>query len=55
MKSDENQLKKPNDKVYTYCLRCHRKLKNQEARLRGYGDVCYRKIEKQSVKSLFTI
>ena len=30
-------------KEYEYCLRCGRKMKNEEARLRGFGLVCWKK------------
>lgn len=30
-------------KEYEYCLRCGRKLKNDEARIRGMGVTCWRK------------
>ena len=33
---------------HEYCLRCGRKLKNPEARLLGYGVVCYQKIKQKS-------
>ena len=36
-------------KEYNYCLRCGRKLKSKEARLRGYGKTCYAKC-KLSIK-----
>lgn len=41
-------------KLHKYCLRCGRKLKNPEARIRGFGIVCYNKmkLEKQK-KRLF--
>ena len=32
------------EKEHDYCLRCGRKLKNPEARQKGYGPVCERKI-----------
>ena len=36
------------------CLRCGRKLKNSNARLLGYGTICYNKIRTDSMKkSLF--
>ena len=43
-------------KEYTYCLRCGRKLKKPEARILGYGKICYEKakVEKYHVR-LFTI
>ncbi len=30
-------------KEYNYCLRCGRKLKSKQNRLRGYGETCYKK------------
>lgn len=41
-------------KEHEYCLRCGRKLKNQDARLLGYGTICYKKSRTDSTKkSLF--
>lgn len=40
-------------KQYTNCLRCGRKLKNPEYRARGYGKVCWEKMQKSSTKKLF--
>lgn len=33
------------EKDHEYCLRCGRKLKNPEARERGYGNICYKKVQ----------
>ena len=30
-------------KEYNYCIRCGRRLKSQENRIRGMGKVCYEK------------
>lgn len=39
---------------HDYCLRCGRKLKNPDARLLGYGTICYSKIRTNSTqKPLF--
>ena len=38
---------------YEYCLRCHRKLKNPEYRLRGMGKVCWEKSHQEQTKRLF--
>ena len=38
----------PNEKEYTHCLRCGRKLKNEKARQIGYGVVCERKMRKEN-------
>lgn len=41
--------------MYEYCLRCHRKLKNEEAKRMGYGKICYQKANSVSNKNrLFT-
>lgn len=29
---------------HEYCLRCGRKLKNADARVLGYGTICYKKL-----------
>ena len=42
------------EKEHNYCLRCGRKLKSPDARLLGYGNICYRKARTDSTKkSLF--
>lgn len=40
-------------KEHEYCLRCGRRLKKQEARLLGYGSICYEKIKPQKINPLF--
>lgn len=40
-------------KLYTHCKRCGRKLKNQDAQVRGYGKICYMKVQKPVSKKLF--
>lgn len=40
-------------KEHEHCLRCGRKLKNVEARLRGYGLVCYKRQQTQLKTPLF--
>ena len=37
--------------VYEFCLRCHRKLKNEEAKRIGYGRVCYEKAHSDNTKN----
>ena len=37
-------------KDFEYCLRCHRKLKNEEARKIGYGKICYEKMKSDKPK-----
>ena len=39
------------NKEYEFCLRCHRKLKNPEARKLGYGKICYEKTKSASRKN----
>ena len=40
-------------KLYKYCLRCGRRLKTPEARLRGYGKRCYEKSRNHNSNRLF--
>lgn len=40
-------------KEHEYCLRCGRKLKSAEARIKGYGTICERKIKHSQKKKLF--
>lgn len=47
---------KEKNKLYNYCLVCGRKLKNIESRKRGYGSICARKINQNSLQNkLFNI
>lgn len=48
----DNQIPEKS-REYQYCLRCGRKLKNPEARAKGYGLVCERKLIKSSKMRLF--
>lgn len=32
-------------KIYKYCKRCNRRLHSEQAKLLGYGPVCYKKIK----------
>lgn len=41
-------------KEYNRCLRCGKRLKNMEYRLRGYGKICWEKIKQKNSKKLFT-
>lgn len=34
---------------HEYCLRCGRKLKTLENRIRGYGNICYKKIHTENI------
>ena len=40
---------------HEYCLRCGRKLKSEEARMLGYGKICYKKMHTDPIdkKPLF--
>lgn len=42
-------------KKFPRCLRCHRRLKQEEYQLRGYGKICWEKINKHEAKALFTM
>lgn len=46
---------KTDQKEYEYCLRCGRKLKNPEARIRGFGIICEKKVHKKGSKPLFNM
>ncbi len=41
------------NKESTICHRCHRKLKDDESKKRGFGKVCYEKYIKQKINYLF--
>ena len=41
------------NKEFTHCLRCGRKLKNEEARKIGYGKICLEKMKTKNTKKLF--
>ncbi len=41
------------EKEYEYCLRCGRKLKKPEARQKGYGAICEKKIKTELIRKLF--
>lgn len=41
------------DKEYQYCLRCGRKLRTVEAKMRGRGKVCAEKAKQESQRRLF--
>ena len=44
------------NKIYTRCLRCGRKLKNEEARKIGYGKVCLEKARQSGkIKELISV
>lgn len=40
-------------KEYDRCLRCGRKLKNEEYKRIGYGPICYEKVKKVKRTKLF--
>lgn len=43
-------------KLYTHCLRCGRRLKTDDARLRGMGNTCWEKAQKSpKIKLLFEV
>lgn len=44
---------KDSNKEYQYCLRCGRKLRTVDARLRGMGRVCAEKSKHDSRRRLF--
>lgn len=40
-------------KEHEFCLRCGRKLRNAEARIKGYGIVCEKKMKHSQKHKLF--
>lgn len=40
------------EQLYNRCLRCNRKLKNDEARRLGYGKICFSKMNSYKVINL---
>ena len=53
-KEEITDLEAQEDKVlYKCCLRCGRKLKSVEARTRGYGIICEKKMKEIQVRRLF--
>lgn len=45
----------PDNDEHEFCLRCGRKLKTPENRMRGYGNICYKKVSSNigKTKKLF--
>ena len=41
--------------LHVRCLRCGRKLKTEDAKLRGYGPICYEKILSNKQSLLFQV
>jgi len=41
--------------LYDRCLRCHRKLKTEEARKLGYGKICFEKMPAYKVINLLDV
>lgn len=49
-----NPSKIKSERIHKYCLRCGRKLKNEEYRVRGYGEVCWKKMQSEkNLRKLF--
>ncbi len=48
----EKSLREPLDE-YNYCLRCGRKLKTPENKIRGMGKICWEKSHLEQSKRLF--
>ena len=44
-----------NDYEVVYCKRCHRRLKDIEAKKLGYGKICYEKIKPKNNCFLFDL
>lgn len=41
------------EKMYTHCLFCGRALHSAECRVRGYGDVCFARMQSRKKNRLF--
>lgn len=55
MNQEESSLEQSAIKEHEYCLRCGRRLKNLDARIKGYGPICYMKMRvEHSKRTLFT-
>ena len=39
--------------LFKYCVRCGRRLKNADAQMRGYGEICWKKIQNNRQTTLF--
>ena len=48
-----NVIPNHEEHTYTRCLRCGRKLKTEESKMRGYGKTCERKMQSESAFLLF--
>lgn len=48
-------LKDGQEKEHKYCKRCGRQLKNVDAKIKGYGPVCEKKMQTDKKRRLFTI
>lgn len=48
----EKKKEQITDHEHEFCLRCGRRLKNVQARVRGYGEICYKK-NQQNGRRLF--
>ena len=55
LESTTNETEKSSKDIceYNFCLRCHRKLKNPEYRLRGMGKICWEKTHQEQSMRLF--
>ena len=43
------------EKEHEFCLRCGRRLKTTENRIRGYGETCFKKRKRNRQAKLFNI
>ena len=43
------------EKEHEFCLRCGRRLKTIENRIRGYGEICFKKRKSYEQAKLFVI
>ena len=50
---DNRRITMEEVKYHKYCLRCGRLLKKDENKLRGYGQICWKKLKKERRKKLW--
>ena len=41
------------EKLHNTCMRCGRKLRSTENRIRGYGDICWSRMKSDKCRRLF--
>ena len=55
MSIDEENKNQSQQKMYTHCKRCGKKLKSMESMQKGYGVVCEKKLRYVNNRKLFQV